>query len=206
MSELVKAAKLFANSSHQRITANRSATQQNFESHLKSVAQVVASVADDEPTIAAAWLHDVVEETSVTLDDVRRQFGEEVARIVEEITPVSRPGDGNRSERFQLDKQHLAKASVAAKTVKLADLIDTCLDLYKSKSGSFVEYAREAADLVEVLQQDGNPRLAQRLRRNLKEFLTPGFLLNSSRQNHCNRLHCRSRRCACSSAPSRRRT
>jgi (p)ppGpp synthase/HD superfamily hydrolase len=65
MSELVKAAKLFANSSHRRITANRLAAQQNFENHLKAVAQLVASVADDEHSIAAAWLHDVVEETSL---------------------------------------------------------------------------------------------------------------------------------------------
>jgi hypothetical protein len=169
MSELVQAAKLFANSSHHRIEAHRNPAWQSPEVHLKSVAQLISSVSQDETMIAAAWLHDVVEDTGVTIGDIERQFGAAVAKIVAELTPVSLPGHGDRAVRFAVDRQHFANGSAAAKTVKIADLIDTCRDLHKKDRASLGSYAAEARELAQVLE-GGDAALLDRLKRDLQRY------------------------------------
>jgi len=167
--DLIKAAKLFANGNHQRVTANRNPALQSFEMHLKSVAQIVSSVSRDEEMIAAVWLHDIVEDTGVTLGDVERMFGAKVAGLVGEVTFVSHPTLGQRAARFAFEKGHFAKASAAAKTIKLADLIDTGRDLYKNDPASLKGYAAEANELAHVLD-GGDTRLLARLKRDLTKF------------------------------------
>ncbi len=169
MSELVQAAKLFANSGHHRIEMHRNPAWQSPEVHLKSVAQLISSVSQDETMIAAAWLHDIVEDTRVTIGDIERQFGAAVAKIVGELTPVSLPGHGTRAARFAVDRQHFASASAAAKTVKIADLIDTCRDLHKSDPASLGSYAAEARELAQVLE-GGDTRLLDKLKRDLQRY------------------------------------
>ena len=128
MSELVERARVYATQAHQRIHHQRKYSKQPYQVHLDAVARLVASVTDDPEMLAAAWLHDTVEDTPATLDDIEAEFGTPVAELVEELTDVSRPGDGNRVVRKQIDRRHTAQASGRAKTVKLADLID-CLQL-----------------------------------------------------------------------------
>jgi guanosine-3',5'-bis(diphosphate) 3'-pyrophosphohydrolase len=67
--------------------------------HPIAVAKIVASeIGLDATSIAAALLHDVVEDTSYTLDDIERLFGETVARIVDGLTKISKmPYDGDVS-------------------------------------------------------------------------------------------------------------
>jgi hypothetical protein len=89
----------------------------------------VAEVTDDAEMIAAAWLHDTVEDTPATFGDIEREFGAEVRALVADLTDVSKPSDGNRAVRKAIDRHHTAQASVRAKTVKLADLIDNCRDI-----------------------------------------------------------------------------
>jgi hypothetical protein len=172
MSKLVQAAKLFANRSHHRIEVHRNPARQSAEMHLKFVAEMIASVSNDETMIAAAWLHDIVEDTKVTIDDIERQFGAAVARIVGELTPVSLPQHGNRIARAAFDRRYFANASSAAKTVKIADLIDTCRDLHKSDPSSFASYAVEAQELAHVLE-GGDARLLARLKRDLEHYRVP---------------------------------
>ncbi|WP_158752155.1 HD domain-containing protein [Acidobacterium sp. S8] len=181
MSELIKAAKMFANSGHQRIAVERNPALQSHEAHLKSVAQIVSSASGDEQMIAAAWLHDIVEDTGVTIDDVERQFGVQVAKLVYEVTVVSDPARGHRAASFALSKQHFAKVSDAAKTVKLADLIDTSRDLYKNDWAMFRTYAAEANELALVLN-GGNTRLLTRLKRDLNKYASSTQPARSSPQ------------------------
>ena len=74
--------------------------------------------------VAAAWLHDVLEDTLVSQQELTVAFGDPVVRLVLELTDVSRPTDGNRATRKAIDRDHLANASPDAQTIKLADLID----------------------------------------------------------------------------------
>ena len=153
MSEIVKQAREFATVAHQRINHRRKYTKQPYEVHLKSVAHIVASVTDDEEMIAAAWLHDVVEDTPATLYDVEKEFGNSVAELVENLTDISKPGDGNRQLRKAIDKQHISRASQRAKTIKLADLIDNANDICRHDVEFAQLYLQEMNALLEVLDE-----------------------------------------------------
>ena len=101
---LVHRAREFATQAHRRIEQTRKYSKQAYEVHLKAVADLVAWVSDDQEMIAAAWLHDTVEDTPATLGDIEREFGSEVAQLVADLTDVSRPGDGNRAARKAIDR------------------------------------------------------------------------------------------------------
>jgi hypothetical protein len=169
LGDLVKSAKLFANENHERIFASRDPLLKNLPEHRKQVVQIVSSVTQDEETLAAAWLHDIVEDTAVTLGDVERRFGPGVARIVGDITVPKHTGFRNRVTRLALAKRHFADACPAAKTVKTADLIDLCSVLHKSDPISLIPYASEASELAAVLE-GADARLLTRLRRNLEKY------------------------------------
>jgi (p)ppGpp synthase/HD superfamily hydrolase len=160
MSDLVERARDFATRAHQRIGQRRKYSQQPYHVHPEAVARLVADVSDDAEMIAAAWLHDTVEDTPATLDDIEAEFGPAVAQLVEELTDVSKPGDGNRARRKAIDRLHSAQASARAKTVKLADLIDNCRDVTRHDWRFARVYLGEMAALLEVLRE-GDPRLYQ---------------------------------------------
>ena len=65
------------------------------------MADLVASVSDDAEAIAAAWLHDVVEDTPATFDELRDHFGPAVARLVGEVTDVKIVSSELADEEFQ---------------------------------------------------------------------------------------------------------
>lgn len=161
MSELVKQARNFATAAHQRIGHRRKYTRQPYQVHLKSVAHIVASVTDDEEMIAAAWLHDTVEDTAATHYDIEQQFGKGVHDLVYALTDISKPGDGNRAARKAIDRTHLASASVRAKSVKLADLIDNLRDICKHDAKFAKIYLQEMSALLEVLGE-GDAALLRR--------------------------------------------
>tara|TARA_R110000850_G_scaffold45685_6_gene115338 strand:+ start:1038 stop:1610 length:573 start_codon:yes stop_codon:yes gene_type:complete len=76
----------------------------------------------DYNMIAAAYLHDVVEDTSSSIDDIMCTFGDDIAMLVACLTKVSKKSDGNRPARVSIDQQHLANAPTRAQLIKLADI------------------------------------------------------------------------------------
>ena len=91
MNDLVRLASEYARHAHQRIDHRRKYSKQPYHVHLEAVAGMVAAVTDDPEVIAAAWLHDTVEDTPATLDDIEAEFGKPVADLVEELTDISKP-------------------------------------------------------------------------------------------------------------------
>ena len=128
MEQLVKSAQQYATQAHSQINHLRKYTNQPYQVHLKRVAQIVSEVTDDPEIIAAAWLHDTVEAAPATFEDIELKFGAREVKFVVDLTDVSRPSDGSRAQRKAIDREHLRQASAAAKTIKLADLIDNCAD------------------------------------------------------------------------------
>jgi GTP pyrophosphokinase len=63
---------------------------QEFIYHPWGAAKILAGLQLDEPTLAAALLHDVVEDTSTDIDELRSEFGEEIAQLVEGVTKLTR--------------------------------------------------------------------------------------------------------------------
>ncbi|HYX31466.1 MAG TPA: HD domain-containing protein [Oligoflexus sp.] len=74
---LTERAQSFAITAHRKKDHRRKYSGEPYEVHLFDVADRVVSVTHDERTIAAAWLHDVVEDTDVTLAEIQAEFGSE---------------------------------------------------------------------------------------------------------------------------------
>lgn len=90
-----------------------------YDYHL---AQVAKLVGPDQPEtlLAAAWLHDVVEDTHVTIGDIRETFGGKVAQLVDCVTD----GDGDtRKEKKAAMYKKLVAGPTAARRLKLADRV-----------------------------------------------------------------------------------
>jgi len=187
--DLVDRARSYATEAHQRINHRRKYNDEPYHVHLSAVAKTVASVTDDPNVIAAAWLHDTVEDTQATLEDIEASFGVAVAELVEELTDISKPGDGNRVRRKAIDRRHLAQASKRAKTVKLADLIDNCKDITRHDPRFAQVYLEEMDELLDVLS-DGDPHLFKRAERiheksmSMLGHVKPDRILTMSPESH----------------------
>jgi (p)ppGpp synthase/HD superfamily hydrolase len=141
----------------------RKYTGEPYVLHCLEVARTVADVDGTPTMIAAALLHDVVEDTAASIEDVRAAFGDDIVHGVAWLTDVSRPTDGNRAIRKAIDRAHLAQAPAEMKTVKLADVISNTLSIVEHGDGFARVYLREIPSLLEVLTE-GDPallRLAQ---------------------------------------------
>lgn len=130
----------------------RKYTGEPYVTHCAAVAQLVAATSGDEAMVAAAWLHDTVEDTPATLDELRALFGFDVADLVYWLTDVSQPGDGNRAFRKSLDRDHIARAPARAKAIKLADLIDNTSSITAHDPGFARIYMYEKRALLVVLE------------------------------------------------------
>jgi guanosine-3',5'-bis(diphosphate) 3'-pyrophosphohydrolase len=136
----------------------RKYTGEPYVEHPRAVAALVRSVPHDEAMLAAAWLHDVVEDCHVPLSTLESRFGRDVAELVGWLTDVSKPTDGNRAARKEIDRQHTAKAPPRAMTIKLADLIDNSRSILTRDPKFAVVYLAEKRALLGVLGP-GDPTL-----------------------------------------------
>lgn len=161
VTDVEQKAMTFAYRKHSEIDHTRKYSGKPYIVHPAAVAELVRSVDHTPEMLAAAWLHDTVEDTKATLEQIRKVFGDEIYELVEMLTDVSRPEDGNRKTRKEMDRQHSAKASPEAKTVKLADLIHNSRSIIKQDPGFARVYLREMRDLLEVLKE-GNSLLWNR--------------------------------------------
>lgn len=103
-------------------------TEKNLEGtpyifHLERVADLVKRSGGNEIEIAAAWLHDIVEDTPVTIEMIIKEFGIEVGNIVDGLTDSFDYMDLDVQDKKQLQADKLLSKSVSVKRVKLADQI-----------------------------------------------------------------------------------
>ena len=138
-----------------------------YEVHPIQVAKMTAkSIHGDVITVAVAILHDVDEDTHKGQGDLReffgKRFGREVADAigqgVYEVTDVSKPEDGNRKFRKDLDKEHAWRATPERQTVKLADIKSNLPSIVAHDPGFARKWVQEKADVVPGLSQ-GDPKL-----------------------------------------------
>jgi (p)ppGpp synthase/HD superfamily hydrolase len=163
MTDLIAHARLFATAAHAAVGQLRKYTDEPYIVHPVEVMEIVRSVPHDDGMLAAALLHDVLEDTAVTANLLTAEFGEDVASLVQQVTDVSRPEDGNRRVRKELDRQHIARASARAKTVKLADLISNSGTIVEYDPGFARVYMKEKEALLAVLHE-GDAALHARAR------------------------------------------
>ena len=117
--------------------------------HPMEAVEIVATMTTDQELLAAAVLHDTVEDTDVTLDDIRCEFGERVAKLVEEESDVFIDGVSEADswhERKQAAIDRLAQASRDAKMVALGDKLSNARIIYRD----FVQKGNELWNIFHV--------------------------------------------------------
>ena len=149
MSTTIGRALWFAQQAHQG--QSRKYTGEDYIIHPIRVARTVANYGGSHDLVCAALLHDVVEDTDFTDDDITREFGAVIAELVFDLTDASRPEDGNRSRRKSIDRAHLADGSTCAQFVKCADIIDNTHDIRANDPKFAITYLAEMVLLLEVL-------------------------------------------------------
>ena len=148
-----KQAFIYASAAHAAVGQMRKYTDEQYIVHPVRVANIVDKFGGTDDMIAAAYLHDVVEDTSVSIADIIAMFGVDVANIVAGLTDVSVPEDGNRAVRKAIDRQHSADASYEAQFVKCADMMDNASDIGDNDPSFNVVYRKEMVLLLEVLDK-----------------------------------------------------
>lgn len=159
MSEFVHKAYQFAKNAHK--DQKRKYTFEPYINHPVEVMQIVSTVPHTEEMLAAALLHDVVEDCGVNILEISKQFGHITALYVHDLSDVSCPEDGNRAERKEIDREHTAQAYPEAKTIKLADLISNSRSIVKHDKDFARVYIKEKELLLEVLTEGDATLYAQ---------------------------------------------
>lgn len=170
---LVERAVVFATAAHAAVGQTRKYGGEPYINHPLEVMDILRRYASwpvSDEQLAAAALHDVVEDTRVTIELIRETFGDVVASLVDDLTDVSRPEDGNRRVRKEIDRQHTANAGPASKSVKLADLISNGRSIVPNDPGFARVYLREKAAILDVCH-DADPGLLAEARRTLEQGL-----------------------------------
>ena len=170
MSSLVSRARAFAAHAHRAIGHKRKYTGEDYIVHPAEVVAIVATVPHTDEMLAAAWLHDTVEDTGVTIETIRAEFGPIVAMYVADLTDVSTIADGNRAVRKSIDLAHTAKACADAKTIKLADLLSNTASIVEHDPGFARVYLKEKSAMLDVMT-DGDATLLARAKATLSAGL-----------------------------------
>ena len=149
--ELIQRAYVFAASAHAGQTR---LSGEPYLSHPLAVAYTLAEMGFDEPTVAAGLLHDTVEDTGTTIEDIDEQFGEEVADIVDGVTKISMIPFENKEEAQaeNIRKMILAMShDMRVLMVKLADRLHNMRTLDFQKAHKQRRIAQETMDIYAPL-------------------------------------------------------
>ena len=146
----INMAKAFCVAAHQAVRQKRKYNGEPYYTHPFAVAKILSEYISSDALICAAYLHDTVEDTGVTIDDIDDVFGEEVAELVLGLTNISRPSDGNRAVRKAMERNHLWDQSDRVQIIKCADIIHTMSDLVGTHFGK--QYAKEKLLLLDGMR------------------------------------------------------
>ena len=144
---LIKKAYDFSLRHHQGQTR---ASGEPYLVHPLEVATVLAEMRLDTTAIAAGLLHDAVEDTSVTVDDIRAEFGEQVAHIVEGVTKISKIDFASREEAQAESVRKMVLAMVddiRVVLIKLADRLHNMRTLQHLAPDRQIKIARETLEI-----------------------------------------------------------
>lgn len=149
--ELIQHAYVYAATAHAGQTR---LSGEPYLSHPLAVASTLAEMGFDEPTVAAGLLHDTVEDTKATIEEIDENFGEEVADIVDGVTKISMIPFENKEEAQaeNIRKMILAMShDMRVLMVKLADRLHNMQTLDFQKAHKQRRIAQETMDIYAPL-------------------------------------------------------
>ena len=162
--ELVLKAHAFAAKAHAGVF--RMFSGEPYVEHVERVAGSLAALGFDPDVIAAAYLHDVIEDCPVTAAELAAEFSPRIAALVVEVTnPEKLPGM-SKAERLAGVVAHLAGSSYAGASIKLADMLDNSSNVSVVSPEFAKGYLPKMAAKLAVLGH-GHPELLAKVKRNL---------------------------------------
>lgn len=147
----IKAAFEYASEAHRE---QKRFSGEPFIIHPLEVAKILAELELDQETIMAGLLHDVVEDTGITLQEIEQEFGKEVALLVDGVTKLSRIEYKSKEEQQaeNLRKMFLAMAKdIRVILIKLADRLHNLRTLKYQHAPKQVEIAKETLEIFAPL-------------------------------------------------------
>jgi len=127
-------------------------TNEPYVNHLLSVAYLVAGRTTDPHIIAAAVLHDILEDTPVSRHELKDNFGARILEMVEMLTDVPcTPGGLNRAARQFLDRERIAKAGPEVQLIKGCDMYDNLEDIKTYDPNFYKVFKKEKQLLLDVM-------------------------------------------------------
>lgn len=131
-STLLDKAIIFATNAHHNV--ERRGKDFPYIVHPLEVVAIVSTMTSDQELLAAAALHDTVEDTDVTLEDIRREFGDRVAKVVENESDKydeKLTVEQSWKERKQAAIDRLRNAPIESKMVALGDKLSNIRAIYR---------------------------------------------------------------------------
>ncbi len=145
--DLIRRAFLFAANAHE---GQQRRSGEDFVLHPWGAAKICAQLRLDDETIAAALLHDVVEDTDAELEDVRTEFGDEVAKLVEGVTKLTRVQFQSREQAEAENYRKLIMAMAEDARVILIKLADRLHNLREIEYLGKQKQVQKAKETLEV--------------------------------------------------------
>lgn len=145
-----------------------------YVAHPFRVAMIVRDVfgCEDEAVLAAALLHDTIEDTTTDYDELRKEFGEDVASIVAAMTKDMRLPERQREPSYD---EQLRRSDWRARLVKLADTFDNLCDVFDADLSKVIEKAERAVALAtgDAAQRPESRRALEELRKLMRARAKP---------------------------------
>ena len=173
---LVRKAYNFAREIHKE---QKRVSGEDYIIHLENTALTLAELGLDEKTIVAGLLHDSIEDEKTTLEDIKKEFGEEVAFLVNGVTKISKIkiSDYNENQAESIRKMLLsASEDIRIILVKLADRLDNMnsLDCFNEEKQKRI--AKETMDIyVPLAYRLGLSKIKSELEDLSFKILNPGI-------------------------------
>ncbi len=149
----IREAKIFGREKHKE--QKRKWSGLPYHTHTEEVAEIVASVTDDE---------DMIEDTNTSYSELYEIFGQRVADLVFELTDVYTPEaflNLNRKQRKEREAARLWAVSPEAQTIKYADFISNTKDILKNDPDFAIVYVKEKERILEGMTR-GDKGLLER--------------------------------------------
>jgi guanosine-3',5'-bis(diphosphate) 3'-pyrophosphohydrolase len=161
MNNTIEQVRSFAAKAHG--SQRRKYRDEDYIMHLVRVMEMTSRFNSSLPVLAAALLHDTLEDTPVTKEDIRdflrSVMGEPEAdrtlELVVELTDVytkAQYPQWNRRKRRAKEAERLSKVSTDAQTIKYADIIDNCVDIVKADADFASVFLRECKMLLNSME------------------------------------------------------
>ncbi|HEX6876831.1 MAG TPA: bifunctional (p)ppGpp synthetase/guanosine-3',5'-bis(diphosphate) 3'-pyrophosphohydrolase [Nocardioidaceae bacterium] len=123
-----------------------------YITHPLAVSTILADIGMTEPTLCAALLHDTVEDTPYTLEELRNDFGDEIALLVDGVTKLDKVKYGDSAQAETIRKMIVAMSrDIRVLVIKLADRLHNMRTLRYLKQDTQERKARETLEIFAPL-------------------------------------------------------